>query len=120
MLNYIIVNDYPCLLDENITINHLNALCESSECIENILSEKFPNFDHVDFCDVNANGIQIRGFIKKISGLTFGNQPTIKYDFSNLYETISEFIKDWEQIDTPENINYYRRFLADIAEYGCD
>lgn len=120
MKDYLIINDVRCFLDENLTIDKANALCESSECIAEYVSKRFPNFDHVDFCDVHAGGIQIRGFHKQISGFTFGGQPTIKYDFSNLYDAVSDFIRGWEHDDTPENIAYYKKFLTNIAEYGCD
>lgn len=44
----------------------------------------FENFQGIDFCNVGAGGIQIRGHHKQISGYTYGSQPTIKYDFSNI------------------------------------
>ena len=39
----------------------------------------FENFQGIDFCNVGAGGIQIRGHHKQIKGFTYGSQPTIKY-----------------------------------------
>lgn len=89
--------------------------------IENTINKYlsgFENFEGIDFCDVNANGIQVRGHCKPIKGYTYGNQPTIKYDFSNVEDVIWEFIKQWGIIDTPEAIAKEQSFIRNGEKYG--
>lgn len=91
--------------------------------IEKIITEKlkdFPNFEGIDFCDVGAYGIQIRGHHKQIKGYTYGEQITIKYDFSNYMDCINEFVDMWKKEDTPENVRGELRFIAYGEKYGWD
>ena len=78
----------------------------------------FENFLGIDFCDVSARGIQIRGHCKQIKGYTYGTQPTIKYDFSNVEDVIWEFIKMWGIVDTEENIKKEQKFIREGERYG--
>ncbi|WP_341323491.1 hypothetical protein NSQ62_08435 [Solibacillus sp. FSL H8-0523] len=80
----------------------------------------YPYFDGIDFCDVRAGGIQIRGFHKAITGYTYGSQITIKYDFSNWKECIEQFVGEWKRSDTKENINSYQSFLDAGDRWGWD
>lgn len=80
----------------------------------------FENFNGIDFCDVHASGIQIRGHHKQIKGYTFGDQPTIKYDFSNIEEVILEFIDMWRKNDRPDSVRKYQEFLSWGEKYGWD
>jgi len=80
----------------------------------------FENFNGIDFCDVGANGIQIRGHHKQIKGYTYGTQPTIKYDFSNKDEIVMEFVNMWYRYDTSEKIRHEKSFIADGEKYGWD
>lgn len=80
----------------------------------------YPNFLGIDFCDVSANGIQIRGHHKAITTHTYGNQPTIKYDFTNKNEVIDEFIEMWKQLDTPDEVKSYTDFIDFGNKYGWD
>ena len=70
--------------------------------IQNDIHKKlkgYENFLGIDFFFFFANGIQIRGHHKDITGYTYGKQPTIKYDFSNINEAISEFVNMWFEYD---------------------
>lgn len=80
----------------------------------------FENFEGIDFCDVHAGGIQIRGHHKQIKGYTYGSQPTIKYDFSNIEEAISEFIDMWRKADRPHEVDEEQRFIRFGEKYGWD
>lgn len=80
----------------------------------------FENFQGIDFCDVNARGIQIRGHHKEIKNYTYGRQPTIKYDFSNADDVIWEFLKMWGEVDNPQAIAREKAFIADGEKYGWD
>lgn len=80
----------------------------------------YENFLGIDFCNVGANGIQIRGHHKEIKGYTYGLQPTIKYDFSNIDDVIKEFVEIWWEYDTQERISKEKRFIADGEKYGWD
>lgn len=80
----------------------------------------FENFQGIDFCDVHAGGIQIRGHHKQIKGYTYGSQPTIKYDFSNVEEVISEFIDMWRRKDNPQAIAKTKDFISWGERYGWD
>lgn len=82
----------------DILQEHLKELMYIEEEINKCLVG-FENFQGIDFCDVSAGGIQIRGHHKQIKGYTYGSQPTIKYDFSNVEEVISEFIDMWRKAD---------------------
>lgn len=84
------------------------------------LLKGFDNFQGIDFCDVSANGIQIRGHHKKIKDYTYGQQPTIKYDFSNKDSIVMEFVNMWYEHDTPSKVSAEKRFIAAGEKYGWD
>lgn len=78
----------------------------------------FENFQGIDFCNVGAGGIQIRGHHKQIKGYTYGSQPTIKYDFSNIEEVICEFIDMRRRSDTEQKIAKEKEFIYYGEKYG--
>lgn len=86
----------------------------------NKLLRGFENFQGIDFCDVSANGIQIRGHHKKIKGYTYGQQPTIKYDFSNKDDIVMEFVNMWYKYDKDDRVREEIKFIADGEKYGWD
>ena len=91
--------------------------------IENTINKYlkgFENFQGIDFCNVSAGGIQIRGHHKEIKGYTYGQQPTIEYDFSNADDVIWEFLKMWGEVDNPQAISREKAFIADGEKYGWD
>ena len=101
----------------------LNKYKDTMLYIQNKISDflyDHENFDGIDFCDVSANGIQIRGHHKEIGGYTYGAQITIKYDFSNIEEVADEFVEHWKQLDNPSDVARYKSFLADGERYGWD
>lgn len=106
-------------LSVSIIENHLQELLYIENKITEALKD-FENFQGIDFCNVSAGGIQIRGHHKRIKNYTYGIQPTIKYDFSNIEECIQEFIEMWKQYDTPEKVNVELRFIEDGEKYGWD
>lgn len=89
----------------------------------------FENFQGIDFCDVSARGIQIRGHHKEIKKYTYGQQSTIEYDFSNADDVIWEFLKMWGEVDNPQAIerkSLYCRWgkvriglEVELKESGC-
>lgn len=92
-------------------------------CIEKTINKYlkgFENFQGIDFCDVSAGGIQIRGHHKEIKGYTYGQQPTIEYDFSNADDVIWEFLKMWGEVDNPQAVAREKAFIADGEKYGRD
>jgi hypothetical protein len=110
---------YKPFLRQHILDKHLEDLFY----IESIITEQlkvFPNFEGIDFCDVNAGGIQVRGHHNQIKGYSFGNQPTINYDFSNLDEVIEQFVSMWEVSDTPKKVKEYQDFIRDGERWGWD
>ncbi|PLR99564.1 hypothetical protein [Bacillus sp. T33-2] len=106
-------------LREELLSKHLDKLKHIEMQIENKLSG-YENFEGIDFCDVSADGIQIRGHHKEIKGYTYGSQPTIKYDFSNYLECIDQFVEMWKEQDTTEKVKSQQRFIADGEKYGWD
>ena len=91
--------------------------------IQNDIHKKlkgYENFLGIDFCNVGANGIQIRGHHKDITGYTYGEQPTIKYDFSNIKEAISQFVNMWFEYDCDEYISREKGIIAFGEKYGWD
>lgn len=78
------------------------------------------NFDGVDFCDVHAGGIQVRGFHKLVKGYSYGYQPTIEYDFSNVNEVVEDFVDTWKYEDVPQKVDSYLNFLHDGEKCGWD
>ena len=91
--------------------------------IQNDIHKKlkgYENFLGIDFCNVSAGGIQIRGHHKNITGYTYGEQPTIKYDFSNIKEAISEFVNMWFEYDCDEYISREKDIIAFGEKYGWD
>lgn len=80
----------------------------------------YPNFDGIDFCDVCASGIQIRGHHKLVRGYCFGSQPTIEYDFSNYKDCITEFVEMWKSKDNKKVLEQYNSFLEAGDRWGWD
>ena len=106
-------------LRDNILNEHNDKLIHIEQVITNQLTE-YENFDGIDFCDVSASGIQIRGHHKQINEYTYGKQPTIKYDFSNYLECIDEFVEMWKEYDTPKNVRDEQWFIKQGEMYGWD
>ena len=106
-------------LNEDKLAPHLNELIQIEREITHRL-DGFPNFAGIDFCDVSASGIQIRGFHVQVKGYSYGNQITIKYDFSNYLECIDNFVEMWKEHDKPEKVRGYQSFIADGEKYGWD
>ena len=86
-------------------------------CLTNL---GFENYGGIDFCDVNAGGIQVRIHHNSISGYTYGQQKTILYDFSNIDEIPFEVVREFVRIDVPEAIQREKKFIADGEKYGWD
>ena len=106
-------------LEDQMLKKHFDEL----KRIENEITaglKEYPNFAAIDFCDVRAGGIQIRGFHKEVKGHCYGDQITVKYDFSNINTAIDSFIEMWKKEDTIEHLSNYKSFLADGEKYGWD
>lgn len=110
---------YKPYLSEEKLANNFDELLLIERSIEKKL-KNYPNFLGIDFCDVNAKGIQIRGHHSQISGYSYGDQPTIRYDFSNYVDVIDEFVNMWVEQDTPENVKKYKDFIYQGQKYGWD
>lgn len=98
---------------------HFDELKTIESLIDKLLY-RFENYDGIDFCDVSAGGIQVRIFHKKIKGYCYGEQKTLKYDFSNKDEIPFEVVKEFIKIDTPELVNNFLDFIRDGEKYGWD
>lgn len=112
MTDYLTPSKYP--------ENHQEKL----EYIRFQINKRINNKDNylgIDFCDVGANGIQIRGHHALIKGYCYPfNMLTLKYDFSNVDEVIEEFILAWDACDNKEKINDVKRFIDAGRKYGWD
>lgn len=104
-------------LHEDVYKEHMNDFIYINKQITNRLKD-YPNFNGIDFCDVHAGGIQIRGRHKKFPTHTFGDQITIQYDFSNIEQAINDFAEMWKYFDEPDYIKEYKQFLTDGEKYG--
>lgn len=111
--------DHVPLIDIKKLVANREALID----IQNKINEKLknhPNFDGIDFCDVGANGIQIRLHHKQIKNYALSEQATLKYDLSNIEEVIDESVENFIKFDTKDNIRGYKEFLAEGDKYGWD
>lgn len=104
---------------EPMLTEHLDDFLKIENAINEALKD-YPNFEAIDFCDVGARGIQIRGHHKEVTGYCFGDSVTLKYDFSNIDASIEAFVKMWKSKDTTEDLRAYKDFLADGEKYGWD
>ncbi len=86
----------------------------------NLALKDYPNFLGIDFCDVGESGIQIRGHHKAFSNYSYGEQPTIKYNFSNDEAAAKEFIEMWKKEDTPSQVARFKKFVEFGEKYGWD
>lgn len=111
--------DFDPYLSVDIINNHFNELIFIQEDIKKKL-KGYKNFLGIDFCDVSAGGIQIRGHHSKIKGYTYGTQPTIKYDFSNYEECIKEFVLMWWEHDNDNYILKEKEFISFGEKYDWD
>lgn len=102
-------------------LRHKDQLLEIQSYISNALNN-YPNYLGVDFCDVHAGGIQIRGHHKKITGYTYpiNQQPTIDYDFGNYMDAAKEFVDLWKAYDNPRDVSDAKDFILAGEKYGWD
>ena len=110
---------YPSYVRPDTLKNYKEKMLYIQNKIKDELSN-FENFEGIDFCDVSANGIQVRGHHKKVRGYTYGFQPTINYDFSNVEEIVESFVNAWKREDNPEDVKSYLDFIHDGQKYGWD
>lgn len=110
---------YKPYLTEDKIIKNLSELLYIESAIAELLKD-YPDFKGIDYCDVGAHGIQIRGHHLQIKGYTYGQQITIKYDFSNYKECINEFVDMWKSHDIASKIHSEKQFIADGEKYGWD
>lgn len=86
----------------------------------NKMLKGFEGFNGVDFCDVSAGGIQIRGHRKQVKGYTYGRQPTIKYDFSNKKDVVVEFVEMRYNNDEDKKIVCENEMIRQGEKWGWD
>lgn len=98
---------------------HFDDFMYIQDLIYKLLSG-FENFNGIDFCDVHANGIQVRIHHKKIKGYTYGKQHTIMYDFSNKTEIPWLVAKEFVETDNEKAIKRAQDFIKDGEMYGWD
>src|SRR5690625_4764756 len=98
---------------------HKDNLLQIERDINKLLAG-FENFDGIDFCDVSAGGIQIRGFHKQVDNYCYGDQITIKYDFSNADEVVMEFVEMWYRHDTDQKLYKTKELIKSGEKYGWD
>lgn len=108
----------PYLRDEVVIDNFETLLYIQSEITSKL--KDYPGFKGIDFCDVNAGGIQIRGFHEEIKGYSYGELYKINYDFSNVEEAIEKFVKMWKVMDNKKAIEIKKSFIEDGHKYGWD
>lgn len=106
-------------ISESMLERHKDELILIQKAVGDLLLD-FVNFLGIEFYDTNFNGIEIRGFHKNIDGYSYGEQVTIKYDFSNMTEAINNFVDLWKKFDTEEYLKYYRQFIDFGNKYGWD
>ena len=106
-------------MNEEMLVNNLSEFIYIEKTIAEKL-EDHPNFMGIDFCNVGAHGIQIRGHHKQVKGYTYGTQPTINYDFSNYLNCIEEFVEMWKIKDVPDKVRGELSMIADGEKYGWD
>lgn len=111
--------DYIPYLNKPTLDAFSNLLLDLQHIIHEGLSD-YPNFLGIQFVDVSAGGIQIRGFHKDVDGHNYGEQTTIKYDMSNAYEAASDFISYWKASDNDDSIRFMKEFFKQCEEYGYD
>lgn len=110
---------YDPFVSNNMLLEHFKDFKDIEDKIEYGLRE-YQNFDGIDFCDVSAHGIQVRIHHKEIAGYTYGEQFTIKYDFSNKEEIPDLVINHFKEIDTPDRIRGRKEFISWGEKYGWD
>ena len=91
--------------------------------IENTIDKlltNLENYNGIDFFFVFAGGIQVRIHHKAIKGYTYGDQKTIKYDFSNFKEIPLQVVEEFLKIDNPEAISKQQEFIRMGEKYGWD
>jgi hypothetical protein len=100
-------------------LKHEKDLIEINEYIQNEL-KNYPNFEGIDFCDVAAYGIQIRGMHKDIKNYSYGDSITIKYDFSNKEQAKKDFVAMWKSVDNAKSLKTFKSFIKDGEKWGWD
>ena len=109
-MDYLYPDKYP--------IDYAEKLQYIRKEIENRLIG-YTNLLKFDFCDVSAGGIQIRGFHKEVPNYSYID-VTLKYDFSNMFDCINDFVQMWIECDNERSISRFRDFIEDGLRYGWD
>lgn len=95
---------------------HKPELVKVENLINKLLSG-FANYKGIDFCNVSANGTQIRLHHKKIVNYVYGEQITISPDYSNIDDVALLVVKEWINRDNPQDINKELAFIAEGEKY---
>lgn len=98
---------------------HKQELVNVEKLIDKMLSN-FDNYEGIDFCNVGANGTQIRLHNREIDGYTHGRQITIKKDYSNIDDVAIQVVNAWLESDIPSRIYDEKRMIASCEKYGWD
>ena len=106
-------------IDEETLVAHFEELKSIENRIDTALNDH-SNYGGIDFSDVGAGGIQIRVHNSLIKNYIFGNQSTLKYDFSNIDDVVKSTVEDFLEKDNPQYIKKYLDFIAMGEKYGWD
>ena len=94
-------------------------LVEMKKYIDSELSA-FAGYIPVNFCDVSAGGIQIRGTNQSTDGY-FMVQTTVPYSFCGYMEKAEEFVKNYkEYYGNADTVNEAKKFIWFGEKYGWD
>lgn len=104
-------------ISDKMLEEHYDDFKRTETLIDKLLSG-FENYDGIDFCDVQASGIQVRIHHKCIRGYTYGQQKTIRYDFSNINEIPFDVVREFIRIDEPSAILSEQDFIREGEKYG--
>ena len=96
-----------------------NKLLEIQTCVNKELKD-FPGYMPFDFCDVSANGIQLRGKNESLKGYC-PLQVTLPYSLENYMDVAKQFVEEYKKYYGDEaNIKYMQHFIEMGEKYGWD
>jgi hypothetical protein len=99
-----------------------NEFAQTKEYIRKQLSD-FPNFVDIEFHESYDKKIKMLGIHAVLTnkyGYYFGDQPSIKPDYSNLQEAADEFVAMWKYYDTEEYIKKAIEMYQEFARWGTE
>lgn len=109
-MNFTAEFDHKPYLTHDQLVYHRQELLRAQDAINESLKD-FPDFDGIQFIRNERNHILLYGCHKQITKHYFIGPFDIDPECDNLDDVVDAFIENWEEKDTPNTVDWEKRFF---------